>query len=69
MYSPEPPSFTKITSVILISPSITYSGSESSVIIRLKVSLSSNKLSLLIVILNDTLVTPARNVTLYGPEL
>ena len=33
------------------------------------VSLSSNTLSLMIVILNDTLVTPAGNVILYGPEL
>ena len=33
-----------------------------------KISLSSNILSLMIVILNDTLVTPAGIVTLYGPE-
>ena len=48
---------------------VTVLSKELSSIINSKVSLSSNILSLMIVILNDTLVTPAGNVTLYGPEL
>ena len=44
------------------------SGSEALLTIRVNSSLSSNTLSSFIETLNDTLVTPAGSVTLYGPE-
>ena len=49
-------------------PVVTPSGNESVLIAILKFSLSSGISSSYIMILNNTLVTPAGNVTLYGPE-
>jgi len=43
-------------------------GSEEVIIVRLNVSLLSTILSSLIGTLNGTLVAPAGNVTVYGPE-
>ena len=47
---------------------ITPSGNDSALIIRVKFSLSSHTSSSYMEILNDTIVTPAGNVTLYGPD-
>ena len=44
------------------------SGNESVLIVRLKFSLSSSKSSSYIKTLNDIVVIPAGNVTLYGPD-
>ena len=63
-YLRDPPSFTIVTVAWSILPSVTFVGSEFSIIVRLKVSIISNTVSLIIVTLNDTLVTPAGNVTL-----
>jgi len=43
-------------------------GSEDGLMVRLNDSLTSNTLSSIIEILNEALVIPAVNVTLYGPE-
>jgi len=43
-------------------------GSEDEIIVRSNCSLGSNILSSIIVTLNETLVIPAPNVTVYGPE-
>ena len=50
-------------------PRVTLSGSEDESIVRVKSSLPSNILSSVIGTSNGTLVTPAGNVTAYGPEL
>ena len=49
-------------------PTITPVGNDE-FIVRVKFSFSSNILSSFIGILNGTLVTPAGNVTEYGPEV
>lgn len=49
-------------------PLVTLSGSPGK-IIRLNVSLFSNTLSSMIKTLNETLVIPAGNTTVYGPGL
>ena len=49
-------------------PRVTLSGSEDESIVRVKSSLPSNRLSSVIGTLNGALVTPAGNVTAYGPE-
>ena len=48
---------------------VTPSGSEDWLIVRVKSSLISTRFSLFIGTLNETLVCPALNVTVYGPEL
>jgi len=50
------------------SPRVTSSGSEDSSIVRVKSSSSSNMLSSVIGTSNGTLVVPAGNVTVYGPD-
>ena len=62
------PSFLMNMVTLLGLPVIIPSGNESVSMVRVKVSLSSYISSSSMEILNDTLVTPARNVTLYGPE-
>ena len=57
-----------IITVLFGTPVVMLLSNELLSIISSKVSLSSNILSLTIVMLNDTLITPAGNVTLYGPE-
>ena len=47
---------------------VTLSGSDPLLMKRVKLSLPSNKLSLVIETLNVTLVAPAGIVMLYGPE-
>ena len=49
-------------------PMIIPSGNDSALIVRVNFSLSSHTSSSYMEILNDTLVTPAGNVTLYGPD-
>ena len=51
------------------SPTVTPVGSEDGLIVSIKLSLPSNMLSSYIGISNGTLVTPAGNVTVYGPEI
>ena len=46
----------------------TLPGDELFLIVRINLSSPSNILSSIIGTLNETLVTPAGNVTLYGPE-
>ena len=47
---------------------VTRSGTELDIMLRLNVSLLSNVSSLVILTSNGTLVFPAGNITLYGPE-
>ena len=68
-YLRDPPSFTIVTVVRSILPSVTFVGSESLTIVRLKVSLVSKTVSLMTVTLNDTLIIPAGNVIMYSTEL
>ena len=49
-------------------PRVTLLGREFGAIVRVKFSLPSNILSVAIATSNETLVTPAENVTVYGPE-
>ena len=49
-------------------PMIIPSGNDSVLIVSVKFSLPSSTSSSYIKTLNDTLVTPAGNVTLYGPD-
>ena len=49
-------------------PSVTPSGSENGSIVILKSSLPSNVLSSFIETSNGTLIVPAGNVIVYGPE-
>ena len=49
-------------------PRVTPSGSEDELIVRVKSSLLSSTSSLVIGTSNGTLVTPGRNVTVYGPD-
>ena len=50
-------------------PTLQSAGSEDGSIVMVKVSLPSNILSSFIGTLNEALVSPARNVTVYGPEV
>ena len=50
-------------------PIVTLLGSEYELIVSMKFSLYSNVLSSIIAILNVANVTPAGNVTVYGPEV
>ena len=61
-------SSTMVTVALPGSPRVTPAGSEDVSIVRSKSSLPSNMLSLFIGTSNGTLVTPAGNVTVYGPE-
>ena len=47
---------------------ITFAGKVVTTIIRVKFSLCSKILSLLMLTSNEEMVTPTGNVTLYGPE-
>ena len=58
-----------ITTVLFGTPVVIVLSNELLSIISSKFSLSSNKLSSVIETLNDTLISPTGNVTLYGPEL
>ena len=58
-----------VTVVLAGSPTVTSVGREEELIARVKVSFLSHKLSSFIPTLNETLVIPAGNVTVYGPEL
>jgi len=57
-----------VTVRVALDDGITLLGSEDGSIVRLNDSSTSNVLSLVIGILKDALVFPARIVTLYGPE-
>ena len=61
-------SFLMIIITVLGSSMVIPSGNESTLIVRVKFSLPSSTSSSYIMILNDILVTPAENVTLYGPD-
>ena len=50
-------------------PSLTLPGNDDELIMSIKYTSISNVLSLIIGILNATIVTPAGNVAVYGPEL
>ena len=50
------------------SPQVTPSDSKDELIVRVKFSFPSNILSSFIGILNITVVCPAGNMTVYGPE-
>jgi len=50
-------------------PNIIPVGSEDGSMVRKNSSLSSSKLSVVMLTLNKTIVLPAGNVTLYGPKL
>lgn len=54
---------------ILRLPLVTLSGNDLDIIIRSNVSLFSNISSLITETSKETLVIPAGNVTVYGPEL
>ena len=57
-----------VTVATLRLPRVTSVGSEFGSIVNLNSSLASNMLSSFIGTLNETLVTPAENMTVYGPE-
>ena len=59
---------TIFTTVWLGSLTIILSGSEDWLMVRVKFSLISASLSSVIATSNETLVSPAVNVMLYGPE-
>ena len=63
------PSSSAIVILVLLGlPRITLWGSNSVVIMRVKLSLSSNILSSIIEILTSVVFSPGEIVTLYGPE-
>ena len=64
-----PSSSTIVTIALPGLPMLTLLGSEDELITSIKFLLPLNILSSLIGISNEILVSPAANVTLYGPEL
>ena len=58
-----------VTVLAPVLPTVTWAGNKDGLTFKVKVSSSSRVLSSVIGTSNDTLVSPARNVAVYGPAV